>query len=66
MTFFDSRGLGAPVSIRNAADAAGRAMTLRIVSPGIVGLLELTGLRDAFTLLPEPIAGDRRDGQEAR
>ena len=54
VTFIDSSGLGALVSIRNAAEAAGRAMSLHIVSPSIISLFELTGLRAAFTIVPEP------------
>jgi anti-sigma B factor antagonist len=54
VTFIDSSGLGALVSIRNAADAAGREMSLHLVTPSIIKLLELTGLRGSFTILPEP------------
>jgi anti-sigma B factor antagonist len=55
VTFIDSSGLGALVSIRNAADAAERSISLRIVSPTIIRLFELTGLRDSFTILPDPL-----------
>ena len=52
VTFIDSSGLGALVSIRNAAEAAGRTVSLRINSPPIIRLFELTGLRDSFVILP--------------
>ncbi len=52
VTFIDSSGLGALVSIRNAAEAAGRTVWLRINSPAIVRLFELTGLRDSFVIQP--------------
>jgi anti-sigma B factor antagonist len=51
VTFIDSSGLGALVSIRNAAEASGRSVALRIVSPTIIRLFELTGLQDAFTIV---------------
>ena len=52
LTFIDSSGLGALISIRNAAEDGGHEVALMNVSPSIVRLLELTGLRDAFTILP--------------
>ena len=55
VTFIDSSGLGALVSIRNAADASDQSISLRIVSPTIIRLFELTGLRDSFTILPDPL-----------
>ena len=62
VTFIDSSGLGALVSIRNAADSAGREMSLLGASASVVRLLELTGLREVFTVLPEP--GPARPGGE--
>lgn len=51
VTFIDSSGLGALVSIRNAADEAGLTISLVIDSPTIIRLFELTGLRDSFTIV---------------
>ncbi len=51
VTFIDSSGFGALVSIRNAAEASGHPVLLRLSSPPLVRLFELMGLRDSFTLV---------------
>lgn len=56
VSFIDSSGLGALVSIRRLAESAGHATVLVGLSPSIARLLELTGLRDSF--------GTRRGGSE--
>jgi anti-anti-sigma factor len=50
-TFLDSSGLGALVSVRNAACADGITMYLRGVPERVKRVLEMTGLLDYF---PEP------------
>jgi anti-sigma B factor antagonist len=55
VTFIDSSGVGALVAIRNLADARRLPLALAHPSPKFVRFLELTGLREHFTLLPEPI-----------
>jgi anti-anti-sigma factor len=54
VTFIDSSGLGALISLRNAAKSAGSSLVLVNISPPIVRLLELTGLRATFTIVPDP------------
>ena len=53
VTFIDSSGFGALVSIRKAADAAGHDVALRISTPSIVRLFELMGLHDSFVIVDE-------------
>jgi anti-sigma B factor antagonist len=50
VTFIDSTGIGALVSIRGAALAAGKELRLREVPPRITRLLGITGLIDVFPL----------------
>ena len=57
VTFIDSSGLGALVSIRNAALAAEREVALVDAAPAILRLFELTGLTASFVFLPP--AGER-------
>jgi anti-anti-sigma factor len=44
VTFIDSTGLGALVLLSNEAAATGRRVTLTRATPGVVRLLEITGL----------------------
>ena len=55
VTFLDSTGIGALVSLRNAAGDYGRTLVLRDPSPATTRLLQLTGLSDVFDLA-RPIA----------
>lgn len=50
VTFMDSTGLGALISIRARAEAAGRSLTLRQVPARVRRLLEITGLTSTFGL----------------
>jgi anti-sigma B factor antagonist len=52
VTFMDSTGLGALVSIRNAATGLSKGLSLRDVPERIVKLLTLTGLDKVFTIEP--------------
>jgi len=51
VTFIDSSGFGALVSIRKVADLGNHRVALLIDAPSIVRLFELMGLRDSFTIL---------------
>jgi anti-anti-sigma factor len=50
VTFIDSSGLGALISIRNAARQAGTDLVLVRVSRAVSRLFELTGVGDSFTI----------------
>jgi anti-anti-sigma factor len=54
----DSTGLGALVTINNAARAEGREVSLRGLRPRVAEVLEVTGLSDCFDVAPmdaEPV-----------
>lgn len=57
VTFVDSSAIGALVEIRNAANPAGVAVTLRNVSSSIRRTVEIMGLTDLFLLDPTSPAG---------
>lgn len=48
VTFIDSSGLGALISVRNAADQCGSTLVLVRVSPAVARFLELAGVRNSF------------------
>ena len=48
VTFIDSSGLGALISLRNAARECGADVVLLRVSPVVARFLELAGVRDSF------------------
>jgi anti-sigma B factor antagonist len=50
LTFIDSYALGALVSARNGATAAGVTMTLRNPSTPVLKAIQVTGLADVFGL----------------
>ena len=50
MTFLDSTGIGALISIRNHADRA--TLILENPPPQVRKILEITGLTDLFTIEP--------------
>ncbi len=50
VTFMDSTGLGALVTIRNAAQAEGRGVTLHCPSPQVARVLEISGLASVFDI----------------
>jgi anti-anti-sigma factor len=52
VSFIDSSGLGALVSIRRLAETTGHRTVLLGLSSSIERLLELTGLRDSFATQP--------------
>jgi anti-sigma B factor antagonist len=63
VTFMDSTGLGALVTIRNASDKLAKDLRLRSVPERVQKLLTVTGLDKAFTI----DAGDeRRPAEHAR
>lgn len=53
VTFFDSSGLGTLIAVTKHADQAQASVVLCALSPRLVRILEITHLRDAFTILPE-------------
>jgi anti-anti-sigma factor len=50
VTFIDSSGLGALISVRNAARDCGTHLVLIRVSPTVARFFELAGVHDSFTL----------------
>ena len=48
VTFIDSSGLGALISLRNAAQQCGSSLVLVRVSPAVARFFELAGVRDTF------------------
>ncbi len=50
VTFIDSSGLGALISVRNAARECGTHLVLIRVSPTVARFFELAGVQDSFTL----------------
>ncbi len=48
VTFIDSSGLGALISLRNAARQYGADLVLVRVSPTVARFFELAGVRDSF------------------
>ena len=48
VTFIDSSGLGALISLRNAARQCGAKLVLVRVSQAVARFLELAGVRDSF------------------
>jgi anti-anti-sigma factor len=48
VTFIDSSGLGALISLRNAARQCGAGLVLVRVNPTVARFLELSGVRDSF------------------
>ena len=48
VTFIDSRGLGALISVRNAARQCGANLVLVRVSPVVARFFELAGVQDSF------------------
>jgi anti-anti-sigma factor len=48
VTFIDSSGLGALISVRNASRQCGADLVLVRVSPVVARFLELAGVRDSF------------------
>lgn len=52
VTFMDSTGLGALISIRNAATGVSKGLSLRSVPERVLKLLTLTGLDKVFTIEP--------------
>jgi anti-sigma B factor antagonist len=52
VTFLDSTGLGALVSLRNTATAADAAFELRDVPESVMRILELTGMDTVFKVVP--------------
>lgn len=52
VTFLDSTGIGALVSVSNAAREAEVPLVLRSVSPRVAKLLTITGLDDVFVTEP--------------
>jgi len=53
VTFIDSSGLGALVLLRKEAGSDGKELVLVNLSPATDRLLEITGLRGMFDMLPE-------------
>jgi anti-sigma B factor antagonist len=53
VTFFDSSGLGTLVAITKHADQTEANVVLCALSSRLVRILEITHLRDAFTILPD-------------
>lgn len=51
VTFLDSSGLGALIGITKHADQAQASVALRGLSPTLLRLLEITHLRDTFTVM---------------
>ena len=49
VTFIDSSGIAALISIHNAARAAGGSLVLRSMSPSVLRLFELAGLAHEFS-----------------
>ncbi|HJQ41930.1 MAG TPA: STAS domain-containing protein [Jatrophihabitantaceae bacterium] len=56
VTFLDSSGLGALVTIRTEAIDAGKDVRLRNVPPRVARVLAITGLTDAFPVDDSPAA----------
>lgn len=50
VTFMDSTGLGALITLRNAAEVQGKRLVLDSVAPRVQRLLDLTNLNDFFTV----------------
>ena len=48
VTFIDSSGLGALISLRNVAEQEGASLVLVRVSPAVDRYFELAGVRDTF------------------
>jgi anti-anti-sigma factor len=51
VTFIDSSGLGALISLRNAARQSGADLVLTRVSPAVARLFELAGVQDTFDVV---------------
>ena len=56
VTFLDSSGLGALVTIRTAAIEAGKDIRMRNVPSRVARVLAITGLTDAFPIDDSPAA----------
>jgi anti-anti-sigma factor len=48
VTFIDSSGLGALISLRNAASQCGANLVVVRLSPPVARFFELAGVRDSF------------------
>jgi anti-anti-sigma factor len=48
VTFIDSSGLGALISVRNASRQSGARLVLVRVNPTVARFLELSGVKDSF------------------
>jgi anti-sigma B factor antagonist len=51
VTFMDSTGLGALITVRNAAEQRGKRVALDAIPPRVQRLLDLTNLNDFFTVV---------------
>lgn len=54
VTFMDSTGLAALITVRNSARDQGRRMVVESYSPAVARVLELAGLADLFLDADEP------------
>jgi len=50
VTFIDSSGLGALISLRNTANQCGASLVLVRLSPAVTRFFELAGVRDSFQI----------------
>jgi anti-sigma B factor antagonist len=54
VTFMDSTGLGALITLRNGAEQRGKRVVLESIPPRVQRLLDLTNLNEFFTVVAVP------------